>query len=194
MRAKLAALDAGVAPWVARMLDTHPGLRVLLVADHGMATMARCVALQEVLGPTAEVFSQGGSALVHLEDAAVPAAEARLTALGLRGWRPEGLPECWHLSRSARLGSLVVQAPVGTWLPQSGTARGRKAEWRRRRGAHGYDASEPQMHGWLVALGTGRRGPLPPTPLWDLAPTVAAWLGLAWAQPPDGTPVAALGA
>jgi hypothetical protein len=48
------------------------------------------------------------------------------------------------------------------------------------------------MHAWLMALGTGRQDPLPPTPLWDLAPTVAQWLGISWAQRPDGVPVRAL--
>ncbi len=47
------------------------------------------------------------------------------------------------------------------------------------------------MHAWLVVLGAGR-GPLADVPAWDIAPTVASWLGIQWAQAPDGRPVAAL--
>lgn len=193
VREKLAALDAEVAPWVARMLDTYEGLRILLVADHGMARMERCVDLRALLGQPATVFAQGGSALVALPASLTPAAKERLAASGLQVWRPEELPEAFHLRGSARLGSLVVQAPLGTWFTDADTPQGREEERLRRQGAHGYDASEPLMHAWLMVLGTGRRDPLPPTPLWDLAPTVAQWLGISWARKPDGVPLVALG-
>jgi hypothetical protein len=41
------------------------------------------------------------------------------------------------------------------------------------------------MHTWLVLLGVGQ-GSLGAVPLWDLAPTIASWLDIRWAQPPDG--------
>jgi hypothetical protein len=47
------------------------------------------------------------------------------------------------------------------------------------------------MRAWLVVLGDGR-GPVADLSAWDVAPTVAQWLGIRWAQAPDGHPVAAL--
>ena len=43
----------------------------------------------------------------------------------------------------------------------------------------------------LVMLGAGR-GELGDVPLWDLAPTIAKWMGIRWALEPDGKPIKVL--
>jgi hypothetical protein len=189
VRHKLAVLDQEVAPWVKRMLQRHPGLRVLLLADHGMAAMTRRIDLRPVLGPEARVIAHGGSAFIYPATPMAPDLESRLAALDLRVWRPETLPGSYHLGASPRIGSLVVEGPLGSWISGAATPGEDAKERKGRQGAHGYDAADPRMHTWLVALGTGRHTPLPPTPLWNLAPTVAHWLNIKWAMEPDGIPV-----
>jgi hypothetical protein len=189
VRHKLAVLDHDVAPWVKRMLRTHPGLRVLLLADHGMVTMTRRIDPRPALGPEARVIAHGGSAFIYPGSPLAPETEARLQALDLKVWRPETLPAAFHLGGSPRIGALVVEGPMGSWISGASTPAEEAKERKGRQGAHGYDAADPRMHTWLVALGTSRHTPLPPTPLWNLAPTVARWLNIKWTQEPDGTPV-----
>ncbi len=101
------------------------------------------------------------------------------------------MPVRYHLGGSDRVGDLVVLAPEGTWLSQARTAREAATERHGRAGAHAYVPEVAAMRAWLVVLGDGQ-GPLADVPAWDVAPTVAQWLGVTWAQAPDGHPVSAL--
>jgi len=192
VRRKLAALDAEIAPWVERMLTAHPGLRVLLLADHGMATMTRRVDLLSLLGQPGTVIGHGGSAYVYLKEPLAPGAIKVLEAQHLRAWLARDLPAAYHLASSPRIGTLVVEGPMGTWFTSATNPVSAATEQLGRHGAHGYDGAPSEMHTWLVALGTGKRTDLQTVPLWDIAPTVAVWLGLTWAQKPDGQAVAGL--
>lgn len=189
VRLKLAKLDQEIAPWVQRMLKTHAGLRVLLLADHGMAAMRQEVDVRPFLGQPATVIAHGGSAAVYLTAPLDPGVEPRLRALGLKVWSAPAIPQSFHLAGSPRIGQLLVEGPMGTWIAAATTPRMARVERGGRQGAHGYASDQPELHTWLVALGTGRRTPLPTIPLWDIAPTVARWLNLSWAQAPDGVPV-----
>jgi len=191
--AKLRALDAELAPWLTRMQAAHPGLRVILTADHGMVPMKRRVHLPSVLdGIPVDLITHGGSAYVYLKQAGDRArALARLRRAGLQAWPREQVPVRYHLGGSPRVGDIVVLAPLGTWLSQARSSREDESERHGRAGAHAYTPESAPMHSWLVVLGAGR-GPLTDVPAWDIAPTVASWLGIQWAQPPDGKPVAAL--
>ncbi|HLO66556.1 MAG TPA: alkaline phosphatase family protein [Holophaga sp.] len=191
-RRKLARLDREVAPWVAGMLRRHKGLRVVLVADHGMVPMGQRIDIRPLLGGPARIAAHGGSAYVYPEGPLDPGAADRLRAAGLKAWTHGEIPEAFHLAASPRAGSLLVEAPLGAWV--AGQAEGKPAmdERHGRHGAHGYVTSNPPMNTWLVVLGTGRTRPLPPTPLWNLAPTVAAWLHIRWTQAPDGEPIPGL--
>ncbi|GLH72544.1 hypothetical protein GETHLI_10460 [Geothrix limicola] len=187
---KLRHMDDELAPWLERMLTAHPGLRVVIAADHGMAPMRRRIHLPSLVdGIPCELITHGGSAFIYLrhpEDATK--ALDRLRQAGLKAWRRENVPTRYHLAANARVGDLVVLAPEGQWLSKARSSREEADEHHGRRGAHAYASETASMHTWLIVLGAGQ-GPLGPVPLWDLAPTVASWLDIWWAQAPDGRPL-----
>jgi len=191
--AKLRALDAELAPWLARMQAAHPGLRVILTADHGMVPMKRRVHLPTVLdGIPVDLITHGGSAYVYLKQPEdLTRALARLRKAGLQAWPRKQVPMRYHLGGSPRVGDIVVLAPLGTWLSQARSSREDESERHGRAGAHAYAPESTPMRSWLVVLGAGR-GPLADVPAWDIAPTAASWLGVQWAQAPDGKPLPAL--
>ena len=188
-RAQLARLDAEIAPWVERMLKRHPDLRVLLLADHGMAKMEHKLDVRPLLGQPSTILAHGGSAFVYLTAPLAPGVEAQLTALGLQVNRRQELAANLHLGANPRVGDLVLQAPIGTWISQARNAQEARKELIGRAGAHGYAPEHPEMHTWLVALGTGRTTAIAPAPLWNIAPTIGHWLGIRWQQEPDGVPI-----
>ena len=193
--AKLRSLDAELTPWLKRMLATYPGLRVILTADHGMTTMKRRVHLPSVLdGIPADLISHGGSAFIYLKHPSdLRRAAARLRHAGLRVWPRNKVPTRYHLGGSARVGDLVVLAPLGTWLSQARDSHEESVERHGRAGAHAYAPETAAMRAWLVVFGVGR-GPLGAVQAWDIAPTAGQWLGVHWAQEPDGRPVPDLAA
>jgi predicted AlkP superfamily pyrophosphatase or phosphodiesterase len=180
-------MDDELAPWLQRMQGEHPGLRVIIAADHGMAPMRRRIHLPSVLdGIGCDLITHGGSAYVYLrnpEDA--PKALARLHQAGLKAWARDRVPVRYHLSGNPRVGDLVVLASEGRWLSKARSSREEIDEHYGRHGAHAYTFETRAMRTWLIMLGTGQ-GPLGPVPLCDIAPTVASWLDIRWAQPPDG--------
>lgn len=186
---KLRATDQILGLWLRRAMASHPGIRIILTGDHGMAPMKRRISLPAVLeGLNPRLYAHGGSAYVYLSTPLerLEAAQ-RLRAEGLEVWERGSLPETFHLGGNPRVGDLVVRAPLGTWLSYAGGPE----EAEGRIGAHAYPPEEPAMHVWLVVLGAGK-GTLGNIPLWDIAPTVANWLNIHWAQEPDGRPVPAL--
>ena len=185
---KLQLVDTEVTPWLERMLMEYPGLRVVLTADHGMATMRTRVRLPLLLkGCFTRLIAHGGSAYVYTKPGRIQEAKQRLQATGLQVWERGHLPASYHLAGNVRVGDLIVQAPTGTWLSDA-TGPQIITEKVGRKGAHGYDSSRPEMHTWLVVLGDGQ-GDLGEVPLWDLAPTIARWLNIQWALSPDGKPL-----
>lgn len=191
--AKLAALDALTTPWIEAQRAAHPNLRLWLLADHGMATMKRRIHVPTVLeGIPARVVAHGGSATIYLERAEQRRAARRLLkAAGLTAWTREALPTRFRLKGSPRVGDLVVLAPVGTWLSGARTPEEDRNERLGRSGAHAYRGNDPTMPTLMVLLGAGQ-GRLGDIPLWDIAPTVAQWLGLRWEAPRDGRPIPVL--
>ena len=192
-KAKLKRMDEELAPWLQRMRAEHPGLRVIIAADHGMALVHHRIHLPSVLdGIGCELLTHGGSAYVYLQNPKdTSKALSRLRRAGLKAWARERVPAKYHLSGNPRVGDLVVLAPEGQWLSKARSSREEADELHGRQGAHAYAAETRTMRTWLIVLGAGR-GPLGPVPLWDLAPTVASWLHIHWAQAPDGRPVKAL--
>ncbi len=60
---KLRKMDDEIAPWLERMLAEHIGLRIVLAADHGMATMQARIHLPSLLkGCFTRIIAHGGSA------------------------------------------------------------------------------------------------------------------------------------
>lgn len=191
--AKLKAMDSQLGPWLQRMQLEHPGLRVIVAADHGMAPVRHRVHLPSVLdGIGCDLLTHGGSAYVYLRNPKdAPKALSRLRRAGLKAWFRDRVPAKYHLAGNPRVGGLVVLAREGQWLSKARSSREEQDERHGRSGAHAYTSETKTMRTWLIVLGAGR-GPLGPVPLWDLAPTVASWLGIHWAQAPDGRPVKAL--
>ncbi|BDU69604.1 alkaline phosphatase family protein [Geothrix oryzae] len=191
--AKLKRMDEELAPWLRRMQAEHPGLRVIVAADHGMAPMRRRIHLPTLLdGIRSELITHGGSAYIYLQNPKdAPRALSRLRGAGLQAWTRDRVPTRYHLSGNPRVGDLVVLAKEGQWLSKARSSREEQDERHGRHGAHAYTSETPAMHTWLIVLGAGR-GPLGPVPLWDLAPTVASWLDLHWARQPDGKAVPSL--
>jgi predicted AlkP superfamily pyrophosphatase or phosphodiesterase len=190
LKAKLKSMDDELAPWLQRMQLEHPGLRVVIAADHGMAPARRRIHLPSVLdGIGCDLITHGGSAYVYLKRPGEAfQALSRLRRAGLKAWTRDRVPARYHLSGSPRVGDLVVLAKEGEWLSKARSSREEQAERHGRHGAHAYAPETPSMHTWLIMLGAGQ-GSLGSVPLWDLAPTIASWLNIHWAQPPDGQPV-----
>jgi len=184
---KLKSMDDQLAPWLQRMQRDHPGLRVILAADHGMAPMRRRIHLPTVLdGIGCDLVTHGGSAYVYLRDPAdADRALARLHRAGLQAWARSRVPARYHLAGSARVGDVVVLAKEGQWLSKARSSREEADEQHGRSGAHAYTSETRSMHTWLVMLGAGK-GALGAVPLCNLAPTVASWLDVRWARQPDG--------
>ena len=188
--AKLKEMDDQLAPWLQRMQAEHPGLRVVMAADHGMTLMRRRIHLPSLLdGIACDLITHGGSAYIYLkhpEDA--KNALTRLQQAGLKAWPRARIPSRYHLAGSPRVGDILVLAKEGQWLSKARSSREEADELHGRHGAHAYAPETRSMHTWLVVLGAGR-GPLGAVPLWDLAPTVASWLKIQWSIPPDGQPL-----
>jgi predicted AlkP superfamily pyrophosphatase or phosphodiesterase len=193
VRTKLKQIDDELAPWLAKLRAAHPGLRVILTADHGMAAMRHKVSLPMLLrGIPVDLVAHGGSAYVYLRNPSdADRAATLLRKAGLTVWARRDVPSRYHLGDNPRVGDLVVLAPEGTWLSQARTAQEAAAEQRGRAGAHAYEPELPSMHAWLVVLGDGT-GSLGEIPAWDLAPTVAGWLSIHWIHATDGRPIKGL--
>ena len=168
---------------------------MVLVADHGMASMEKGLNLYGLLEDLpVTVVAHGGSAYVYLTGTDMgPLSEVirRARQAGLQAWTREDAPAEWHLEKHPRTGDAILLAPMGTWLGMGRSPEAQIAEKAGRAGAHGYVGSAPEMHTWLVVLGAGK-GKLGEVPLWDVAPTIATWLGIRWAAPVDGKAVQAL--
>jgi len=195
VKAKLLATDSLVGPWLDRLLAVHKGVRVVLVADHGMARMEKGVNLYGLLEDLpVTVVAHGGSAYIYLKGAETgPLSEVirRARQSGLKIWTREDVPGEFHLEKSPRVGHAVALAPMGTWLGMGRSPEAQAAEKAGRVGAHGYSGSSPEMHTWFVVLGAGK-GSLGEVPLWNVAPTLASWLAVTWTKPPDGSVITAL--
>lgn len=193
-RAELARIDTALGAWIPQAQARHRNLRLVLTADHGMAAPVRRIDLAPLAGPEMlRIQAHGLSASFHLRPGSDPGPLlARCRAAGLEAWSRTELPRALHLSGSPRTGGVVVQAPADAWLSQGATEEARREEAGTRRGAHGSLRPSPELQGWLLVLGVRARGEIPAFALWDLAPTVAAWLDITWAQAPDGRAVPAL--
>ena len=117
------------------------------------------------------------------------AAVSLLRTIEQRLFTPYGLRDT---PDSDRVSPAWLGPFVSAWLRvHHRSPEAQAAEKTGRVGAHGYLGSSPEMHTWLVVLGAGK-GALGEVPLWNVAPTLAKWLGVAWAKPTDGEPVGVL--
>jgi predicted AlkP superfamily pyrophosphatase or phosphodiesterase len=192
----LAGLDARKA-WA----DTT----LLIASDHGMTAYTKTVDVQATLaeaGVRARVIHGMATAQVHLSnpEQGARAVEVLRSIPGLAAWRRDEIPAALRY-RHPRAGDVLALAePPLALLPGSDrSARfgGLARLFGRAFGAHGYDpARHPDMHGIFVALGRGvpAGARLPRVRAIDVAPTVAALLGIEAPAQSEGAAIEGIGA
>ena len=167
-----------------------PTTTLIVVSDHGMVSTGKALnpeAALDAAGVEGRVIAGGGMANVHLDDPAdTPAALAGLARLpGVRVFRRDELPEPLR-ARHRRMGDLVLlTSPPAQFAPRKLRLLGLEA-----RGTHGFDPLEhEEMHGIFLAMGRGvtPRSRLPRVQAIDLAPTLAALLGIDPPAQSEGT-------
>jgi predicted AlkP superfamily pyrophosphatase or phosphodiesterase len=172
-------------------------ITLLLVGDHGMTAAGREIDAEAALAASkiaAHVVTGGGMAHVYLEDPTQRDAARRALARlpGVSVFAREALPERLR-ARHARAGDLVLLAePPGMFRRhESGLRRPAEALLPGPRGMHGYDPAHADMGAAFLAL--GRAVPpgavLGPIHAVDVAPTIAALLGIAPPQHSEGRPL-----
>jgi predicted AlkP superfamily pyrophosphatase or phosphodiesterase len=173
---------------------------VVVVSDHGMTAVRESVAVAERLaaaGIEAEVIAGGAVAHVFLDEPS--SADAAVRALeGLEGvavHRRADVPAALRLAHPHRTGDLVLTvAPPRTFVAPGIAERAVSLAsgllgWER--GMHGFDPALSDMGGIFFAVGNGvpRGERIDPVRAIDVAPTVAAILGI---EPPldaEGEPL-----
>jgi predicted AlkP superfamily pyrophosphatase or phosphodiesterase len=178
---------------------------LLVVSDHGMIGVREGIdvgaALDEA-GIGGRTMSGGAYALVYLDDPSeTPRAVARLRALeGIQAWPSAEVPPHLHFRHPTRTGQVVALTEPPRMLSRGSSRLNR---WRQivrlfggEVGTHGYDvAAHPEMAAILLALGRGvaagtRLGRVETV---DVAPTVAALLGIDPPRDAEGAPIAEIG-
>jgi predicted AlkP superfamily pyrophosphatase or phosphodiesterase len=158
-------------------------VNLVLVSDHGMATVApgHAIAVEDMVTPEeAVVVSIGQSIGIAPRAGHEAAVEKKL--LGAHAqyecWRKHELPARWHYGRHPRVPPIVCQMHEG-WdaLPREQLARRPAGATR---GSHGYDPVLPSMRAVFIARGPAfRQGVLlPPFDNVDVYPLLARLLGI----------------
>lgn len=135
-------------------------VNVIIVSDHGMAAVGpeNAVVLDEFidLGKTERILWTGEIVQIFPKKG----AEANL-AVGLRSvkhatcWQKEEIPARLHYRASPRIAPIVCSAEEGWFMTsrERYEARKARADFRRIRGAHGYDNSLESMRAIFIARG-----------------------------------------
>jgi predicted AlkP superfamily pyrophosphatase or phosphodiesterase len=204
--AAMEAQDAALATLLAG-LDARglwDDVTLLVVSDHGMTTVDAAVDVRRVLadaGVAGEVWNSEAVASVWLADPARREVALRVLGRleGVTAYPADGLPPDWHYDVPDRIGDVVavVEPPrmfaaYGLW----DRLRRRVALWLgMHQGGHGYDPQRPDMQGIFYALGRGVHAgtKIDAVSALDVAPTVAALLGIAPPRDAEGRALAAVG-
>lgn len=171
---------------------------LVVASDHGFASITRCVnpnvslrragllevdAAGHVTDWRAAVLPAHGSAYVYLADEADAALRAATTKVfdDAKRLPNSGIAHVFgHDEIVAKGGDpaafLALEAELGTYF---GTGLSEYETPPAYQATHGYDPIHPEMQAALLLLGPGiPHGELTGARLIDIAPTVAAWLGL----------------
>lgn len=177
---------------------------LIVVSDHGMTTIDAAVDARAVLadaGIAAEVWNSEAVASVWLTDPSRRDAALRVLGRvdGVTTYPADGLPPDWHYDVPDRIGDVVAVVEP----PRLFAAHGlwdrlvrRFSLWLgRHQGGHGYDPRRPDMQGIFFALGRGVHAgtQLGEVSALDVAPTVAALLGIAPPREAEGRALSAFG-
>ncbi len=171
-------------------------LTLVVVSDHGMARAGHGLNARRALedaGIAGRVVPGGGMAHVYLEEPGqVAAAVQALDALpGVAAFAREALPERLR-ARHPRAGDVVAIADPPLGFPGGRGLQAKLATFfGGPPGAHGYDPQVAEMGAIFLALGRGAPtgGRLGTVHAIDVAPTVAALLGIAPPRDAEGRPL-----
>ncbi|MGH0028269.1 MAG: alkaline phosphatase family protein [Myxococcota bacterium] len=203
------SVDAALAEQDAHLADLLAGLdarglwdetTLLLVSDHGMTRVRGEVPVRDHLaasGLPATVHSGAAVAHVFLDDPArADAVRRSLSSLRhVRVFAGAELPAALRLRHPTRTGDFVVLAEPG-WVFRGTSLRHRAWRWLAGwfgsdTGMHGYAPDHPDMGGVLLARGRGVSAGtrLGAVRMVDVAPTVAALLGIDPPRHAEGEPI-----
>jgi ectonucleotide pyrophosphatase/phosphodiesterase family member 5 len=193
---QIATIDAAVGRLVAGLKARGIAANLVIVSDHGMATVApdHLRLLDDLIDLTAVKVRFGGT-IVGVDIPATPAAEAQRAKLlsphaHLQCWNKADVPADLHYGKNPRVPDVVCEVETG-WLVISREEydRGVAAHHGPERGAHGYDNHDPAMGALFIAQGPAFRSGLvvPPFPNVDVYPVMARVLGIT-PLPNDGHP------
>ena len=171
-----------------KALERVPRSALVVVSDHGMASVSRALHTRELLGAgearRARSVSTGAVSNIYCPDArACSAAETALRRIdGLTLFRLDRLPEDLRYRVPSRTGDLVAIAPPGAYFVD-GSEKAPLA-----RGMHGYRPEQREMQGIFFARGAGVRAGAHRDSLRavDVAPFICRLLGIASPPAIDG--------
>ena len=159
--ASVAEVDARIGDLVAGLAARGVAANIVLVSDHGMATVSRDRSI--ILGDrlpadSYRVISSG--AVAGLEalpgKSEVLAAALRHADPHMRCWRKAAIPPALHYGRNARVPAFVCLADPG-WMIQGLPPRLGTRPMAELGGMHGYDPAVPDMAAIFVAAGPDLR-------------------------------------
>ncbi|MGI9431675.1 MAG: alkaline phosphatase family protein [Myxococcota bacterium] len=176
---------------------------LLLTSDHGMTRVTELFDPASFLaqqGITARMLGGGGFAHLYLEDPAqATAAAAALDAEPkLRAWRGDAMPPELRYSHPSRMGDVVAVAEPPRGLTARWSVNGVYARIAHTLGnevgSHGYPPDVPDMGAILLGMGSAipKNAALGRVDSLDVAPTVAAWLGIDPPEHCEGTAIPGL--
>lgn len=174
-----------------------PYTTVIVASDHGMTEITGVVdpaPALESAGIRARIEYSGGEGQVYLRDPAqLDAALAALAKVdGLQAYANERLPERLRSYFPGRSGDLTLAVAPPNMLGRASLLQRMRAAWKglfgERIGAHGFDPVTPDMGAIFYALGRGvpHGAQLGEVRSIDVAPTVAALLGIAPPEKSEG--------
>jgi predicted AlkP superfamily pyrophosphatase or phosphodiesterase len=186
----IAGVDASIGRLVAGLKSRGLRPNLIIVADHGMATVApeRTVILDDIVRMSAVhvVFTDALSGIDIPATADGAAARAKLLAPHdhITCWDKRDIPPRFHYGANPRVPDVICVAEVG-WLVET------RESIRKRRlpllGEHGYDNAAPDMGALFIAEGPAFKTGLtiPPFENVDVYPLMISLLGIT-GEPNDG--------
>ena len=159
--ASVAEVDARIGDLVAGLAARGVAANIVLVSDHGMATVSRDRSI--ILGdrlPADSYRVTSSGAVAGLEalpgKSEVLAAALRHADPHMRCWRKAAIPPALHYGRNARVPAFVCLADPG-WMIQGLPPRLGTRPMAELGGMHGYDPAVPDMAAIFVAAGPDLR-------------------------------------
>lgn len=152
-------------------------VNVIIVSDHGMATINKFINLSEYLNKDWFDVISGGNPVYNLQPKEQYYKEA-LAALkkikNIKAWERDSIPQRYHYGKNKRVCDILVEADLGYGISWSDDKENYKG------GTHGYDNAYPEMHGIFYAFGpVFKKGYQEASfPNTDLYPLIAYILGI----------------